>query len=336
MTDTLVRSVEKYIENNRLRGGDRRTAASLLIGRAVGNDNSYAFLQQRSIRHLTAKPVTNKEVVELIPSAIKDSVTSYTRTKLNAINIYKQYIDFLQNEYGITVDITFPPVFNNDFDRQMYIIKSLHQRRYSAAELGEELWMSDRTITKDLAAMEEGISILGQEMKITREENVYNHNGLNTIHPVFLSANLTQVVVMLKGLEGQARDQAYHEYAVRLAVNIWGELSDYGRQRILEIYQELNLNPEWFDLLEERRNNSLYSSETGCSYEQGAGNVLDYYKNGKPCTIEIRNGEDRKILADCKITGYSGDEITIEYASALQHIPMKSVIKVTGYSQEIF
>jgi hypothetical protein len=336
MTDTLAKSVEKFIEKKYRRKKDRETVAKLLIGSAVGPDNSYVFLQQPSVRHLASQPVASREVVELIPIAIKDSVSSYTRKKLNLINIYKQYIDFLQSEYGIKVDIKFPPVFNNDFDRQMYIIKSLHQRRYSAAELGEELWLSERTITNDLVAMEDGISILGQQMRITRVENVYHQKGLNTIHPIFLSANLTQVVVMLKGLESQAQDQAYREYAVRLAANIWRELSDYGRQRILDIYQKLNLNPEWFDLLEERRNNSLYSSEAGCSYEQGAGNVLDYLKNGKPCTIEIRTGKNTKILADCRIRDYSGDEITVEHASALQHIPIKSVVKVTRYSQEIF
>lgn len=335
MTDTLVRSVEKFIDRKYRQSRDRNTAANLLAG-TTAKSNSYAFLQQNSIQHLAGKPITSRDVIDQVPVAIKDSIASYTRKKINAINIYKKYLDFLKKEYEINVDIAFPPVFNNDFDRQMFIIKSLHQRRFSAAEIGEELWLSEKTVTTDLAALEEGISILGQGLKLKREENIYSNKERNTIHPVFLSANLTQIVIMLRGLENQSKDKAYQEYAVRLAANIGGELSDYGRQRIMDVSTQLNLNTQWFDILEEKRNRGLYSSESDCSYEEGAGNIINFLKNGKHCTVEVNREGKSQILKDCLIKAYLGDEIRILHEENEFQLPKNSVIRVTRFSKEIF
>jgi hypothetical protein len=66
----------------------------------------------------------------MLPVAIHDSVRAYTRDKNKAIHIYSRFVRFLEENFGVRIKIEFPPVFNSPFDRQMYIIKSLHDSRY--------------------------------------------------------------------------------------------------------------------------------------------------------------------------------------------------------------
>ncbi len=170
---------------------------------------------------------------------------------------------FLANSYGVTVgEMNFPPTFNSQFDRQMYIMKRLHSGKYRAEEIADELWLSSKTITDDLDELEQGITIMGQKLKVHRNDTIYSSQEINTVHPVFLSANLTQIVVLLRGLENQSQDMAYREYSVRLAANIWSELSDYGRNRILEVSEQLNLDVDWFNVLEDKSQDDLYAKES--------------------------------------------------------------------------
>lgn len=330
--DTLEKSVEAFIEKKyRSNRRARATAKNLLMERAN------TFLEQPSLTKMKNQPINDREVINLIPAAIKDTVTSYTKDKNTAIHIFKDYLVFLETEYGITVNVNFPPTFNSQFDRQMYIVKSLHERNYRALNFAEELWMSDRTISTDLQQLEDGITILGQNLKIHRQDVVNRDEGLNTIHPIFLAANLTQMVILLRGLEQQAQDPAYQEYAVRLAANIWSELSDYGRSRIMTVSAQLNLNIEWFNKLEEKRNKGLYSTEAHCSYDEGAGNILYFLKNGKGCTIEIENEDGLAILEDCRIKSHgNGAEITVLHKGQQLTIPIDSVIRAREYGKCIY
>jgi len=240
-------------------------------------------------------------------------------------------------EYGVKVEVNFPPAFNSQFDRQMYIVKRLHDRRYRASDFEDELWVSDRTISTDLQELEDGITVLGQQLKIKKDDVVYHNQGHNTVHPIFLVANLTQVVVLLRGLEVQAKDPAYCEYAIRLAANIWSELSDYGRNRILNVSEQLNLNIDWFNMLESRRNQGLYSTEADCSYEKGVGNVLHFLKNGQRCTVEVQDKEGTRILNNCLIKNHSHDHIkVIQDEGQEEVIPIEAVLRASKYGECLY
>jgi biotin operon repressor len=217
----------------------------------------------------------------------------------------------------------------------MYIVKSLHERQYNAAEIAEQLWLSERTIEKDIEQLEEGINVLEQSLKIRREIVVKNKT-LNSIHPLFLSANLSQIVVLLQGLEYMAREKAYSEYAVRLASNIWNELSEYGRSRIMKVTDLLGLNINWFKVLEQNRNIGLYSSEIDCSNVEGAGNVLDFLKNGKSCTIELENESGSVILEKCQITKFNDPWLIILHNCEEIKVNIDSVVSAYEYSYQIY
>jgi len=49
----------------------------------------------------------------------------------------------------------------------------------------------------------------------------------------------------------------------------------------------LSLDLSWYEELERLSSNELFFTEQECSYEEGAGSVLDFLKNGKKCAVEF-------------------------------------------------
>lgn len=329
MTDTLVQTVDRFVEIHGRRNGSGKVIRNLLKGRA-----SFAFLKQSPILGVLDRPIGDQVVIESIPAAVKDSVTSYTRDHNKAVEIYRQYLDFLHRNYKVTVEVDFPPTFNSPFDRQMYILKSFHTGDKTSEQLADELWVSERTIREDLRQLEEGITVLGQRLKVERSGVLRNREMKNTIHPIFLSANLTQVVILLRGLELEARDPAYREYAERLARNIWNELSDYARARIKKVSRLLNLNTAWFEMLGEEGPFGLYSSEEDCSTEDGLGSVIMFLKNGQRCAIEIETAKGTEIIENCLVKEVlNNGNLRIEHNGRYRDIPENSVIRARRYAK---
>jgi hypothetical protein len=60
--------------------------------------------------------------------------------------------------------------------------------------------------------------------------NAFGYQGTlyfpSTAHPLFLTPNLTQEIVILKGLKNMAEDPLYAEYARVAAADIWERLLD--------------------------------------------------------------------------------------------------------------
>lgn len=338
MAPTLLESIDAFINTTYSRDAKtKKIANSLFKGRDTsGAKKPFAFLRQRPVLDLQNKLISDKAVVEGITLAIKESVTSYSKDKNTAIRIYQKYLAFLRTKYGIAVDVEFPLAFNSEFNRQMYIVKSLHQQKYSAADFADQLWTSEKTIESDIRDLEDGVDIVGQRLQIGREILIRKDKALNTIHPIFLAANLTQIVVILLGLEQMAKDQAYNEYAVRLAINIWNELSDYGRNRILTVSNQLGVTSDWFVQLDEKRNDRLYSSEEACSYHEGVGSVLDFLKNGKKCTIEFEDKDGLRILENCLIKRLDDDQLVILHEDVELQIKFSSIISTHEYGKHIY
>ena len=336
---TLAETVDQFLKTQFIAGKSRTSAANILKGGASDGKTAsaaYIFLSEPALSGLLGKDIEDTAVRDMLPAAIHDSESSYTRDKNNAIKIYQQYTAFLRKSYGVQVEVEFPPLFNSAFDRQMYIVKSLHENRYNAAEIAGKLWLSEKTISEDMSELEDGISILGQRLSISRRD-VNGRSGLfNSIHPLFLVPNLTQVVVLLQGLRGMAADKVYHAYAMKLASNIWSELSDYARTRIMDVAEQIGMDQEWFADLENSRDKDLYSTELECSYDEGPGNVLDFIKNRKRCSIEVVGESGVQIWEDCRIIGMSEGEIVVHHNKKDKSLPLSSVARASEYGKCIF
>ena len=257
---------------------DAETVHNLIKG-----DGKYSFKSQPDY--------TNSENLAY---NIEYSVKSYTRDKDIAINIYKDFCAFLKGK-GIETIVSFPPIsVSNSFERLMFISKYLQDPRHKVSDLEDLLWVSDRTILNDLKKLrgkdEDPIQICGKVFKIDdleRGRDVVHFPS--TAHPLFLTPNLTQVLVTLKGLKAMCDDPLYAEYARLVAADIWEQLSDYAKTRIHFVLSELL--PEdlaWYEKLRKQDDESFYS-EYRCSPN---GNVfLDCIKNEKAFCVEY-DGED--------------------------------------------
>ncbi|HHU63109.1 MAG TPA: hypothetical protein GXZ32_02705, partial [Clostridiales bacterium] len=281
--------------------------------------SEFAFLSQGSVKNIINETIDKVDVQEAIGAAIKQSVKSYSRDKNTAINVYKDFVCFIRGKYQIDIPIEFPPTFSSEFDRQMYLVKELHEKGRSVAYLEDKLWISDRTIEEDLAKLRsnDGISIMGQKLSVRGVERQKGKIEFeSTVHPIFLALNLTQVVVMLQGLRHMVKDRVYREYALKLSANIWNELSDYARRRIKDVSDMLSLDLSWYEKLDRYSSDELFFTERECSYDEGPGNILDYLKNGKKCAIEyIGDDGESKILTNCIIKRYNQEKEEIEVIS---------------------
>ena len=274
---------------------------------------------------------------EFLPIHIKASVKSYARNKDIAIHIYKHLIDFLRRK-GVEVEVAFPPVsISNTFERLMFIAKYLQDPRHKVADLPDILWVSDRTIEEDMKRLrgdhEDPIQICGKVFKV---EDMERSKGTvhfpSTAHPLFLTPNLTQVLVTLKGLRAMAENPLYQEYAWHAAADIWEQLSDYAKTRIHFVLAEIV--PEdlsWYESLRKDDEEYFYS-EVRCS--QG-NNILDCMKNDKPFHVEYDGDEGVCIYDHCTFVPhtYSEDGITVDCTQGRVRLIFDKVIR-TSYSAE--
>jgi hypothetical protein len=285
----------------------RGTVRNLLLGKDEGagitdkDRETYVLVLREEISGCLDLPLDAPVVQENLRDAIKESVKSYTNTKATAIETYKRFLSHVELKYGVSFDMDFPPVFSSEFDRQMFIVKELHEAGRGVSHLEDRLWISSRTLEEDLSKLQDRgeISVLGQEVSI---RGIERDNGTisfqSTVHPLFLTPNLTQVVVMLNGLRVMSGDRAYRNYALHLASTIWKELSEYGRNRILGLTEELSLDRVWYEKISHLEGEALFQTERECSNDEGAGNVLDFLKNRKDCCLAYTNeaGEECLLL----------------------------------------
>lgn len=281
---------------------DVKTVHNLIIG-----DASYSLKSQYDY--------TNSEV---LADSIKESVKGYTRDKDMAIKVYRHFLNFLKGK-GVDVCAAincFPEIaISNSFERLMYISKYLQDPNHKVSELQDKLWVSDTTIKTDLRKLrgedKDPIQVCGKKFiinDIERGRDVVYFSS--TAHPLFLTPNLTQVLVTLKGLKSMSDDPLYSEYARLMATDIWEQLSDYAKARIHFVLSELL--PEdltWYESLKKEDKDSFYS-EYRCSTN---GNVfLDCMKNEKTFCIEYEGDSGVCLYNNCLFVPQSIDNESFE------------------------
>lgn len=277
-------------------------SAEIVRNLIIGN-NDYALVRQEHYQNSS-----------YLADNIKSSVRRYTRDKKAAINIYKHFLEYLC-EKGISAEVTFPPIdSSNSFERLMFIAKYIQDKRHKTADIADLLWVSEQTITKDIRKLlgedDDPIQICG---KVFRVDGIDRSGGEvhtpATAHPLFLTENLSQVIVILKGLKAMAENPLYSEYARLTAADIWEQLSDYAKTRIHFVLS--TLLPEdlsWYEGLR-KKNNSSFFPEACCS--QG-NNILYCIKHEKPFFVEYNGENGICIYSRCRFIPQTYNETSIE------------------------
>ena len=200
----------------------------------------------------------------------------------------------------------------------MFIAKYLQDPRHSISELPELLWVSQKTVSEDIKRLsgnhDDPIQVCGKPFIIDEmERNRDSVHFPSTAHPLFLTPNLTQVLVTLKGLREMADYPLYAGYARTAASDIWEQLSDYAKSRIRFVLSELLPEDlDWYESLR-KSEDGLFLSEARCS---GHNVVLDCIKNGKAFCAEYADDGIIRIFQDCVFVpgSYSGGSIEVNTA----------------------
>ena len=269
----------------------RKTAKTLLLG-----EKEYCLPKMAGF-----------EESEYLSESIRESVKKVPRGKDNAIKVYRRLVAFLR-EKGIESSVVFPPIpVDSSFERQMFIAKYMQGESAHISDLVNLLWVSDRTIDQDLQRLyrtsDDPIQVCGRPFFIPDSTRVKGKiRSASTAHPIFLTENLTQVIIILKGLRVMAENPLYSRYATASAADIWQQLSDYAKGRIRLVLSDLM--PEdltWYENLESQ-NDSFYS-EYQCSVN---GNVwLDCIKNEKSFFVEYRTDTGTVFYKNCRFVNRS-------------------------------
>ena len=300
---------------------DYNTAESLLI-----SDKPYSLIAQ-----------TGYDEPEYLQENIMNCVLAYSRHKDTAIALFKDFVAYYERKTGTEVKVTFPPIsVSNSFERQMFIAKYLQHPNHSVNDLRTLLWVSERTIADDLARLRgnsDPIQICGKIFSIpdTALQKGKVHFA-STAHPLFLTPNLTQIIVTLKGLKAMSEQEEYRSYAIKTAQSIWEQLSDYAVERIEYVFE--NILPDdlkWYTQLN-CGDNQMFYSEYECSRE----NVfLDCIKNGKTFFAEYDDGLETVFLTNCRFIegSYSGKSVSVQCDQGTKEVFFDKILR-SSYSQE--
>lgn len=285
---------------------------------------------------------------ECFKCAVKESVKAYRSNKDSIINMYKKLIDEINKSTDWNFNAGFfPPIpVSNTFERLMFISKYLQNPEHKWNDLEEILWVSPRTLEDDLKKLrgndDDPLQVCGKKFVIDDIERRHGKISFaSTVHPIFLTLNITQVMSMLKGLKIMAEDRAFRAYALSTARNIWSQLSDYAKDRILYVSDELlGEDTDWYKELE-NSSQDLFFSEYRCG-TSGTSEcfevLLDCLKNQKKCFIEYGDSEKSRLLEADKVLGFdtAKKEITVMVKGEEKVIEADKVIRSSYYKDILY
>ena len=332
---TLREAIEEFIKHwNNYNNHGKSTVKNLLAG-----SKPYALLQQPGM-DFDREKFNEDDLLR----CIRDSIVAYRSSKASAFEIYDMLIAYLNGRFGRSMELKGrPPVdISNITDRMMYLVKRLQVPEVTVEQIAEELWMSVDTIKEDIAKLRgrstETIRICGKEFMVgeLRRDNgkVYFDSSA---HPLFLTGNLTQILVLLKGLKAMSEDRQYKAYAETMASEIWDQLSDYARERIPSVLKDLmNEDPEWYISLGSRSSDNAFTSEKACSLRE-KNSVIYWLKNDGECCIAYQkdDGTDLEILEHCTVKRLGDDTVTVVTDSNERELVESRIVGVAATLKDL-
>lgn len=275
-------------------------------------------------------------------ATVRHVVKSYTSSKETAIDLIKRLTSDIEKKSGCCFEIEYPPIpTNSTFERLMYISKYLQNPTAKISDLEDILWISSRTIDSDLLKLrgmdDDPIQICGKKYvldDITRE-NDHVRDIASTPHPLFLTCNITQVIILLKGLKEMSVEPAFHGYAMKTACEIWEQLSCIAKDRILYVTKYLMPDEgKWFQELSTLGDNTFWPEYRCSSHASNA--IIECLKNKFPCYIEYKTDEGTKFFEAVQIKAYYGDIVKIIMDGEECELKMENVVRSATNPEFLF
>ena len=274
-------------------------------------------------------------------SKYADAYPSSAAFKLKMRETFIKWMEKIIDVYRITDQAIPESLYRSEGERDMLIsmIKALHKRNgVTKKELRDILGIHPRSIMKNLSRLDPEMSetnpenvnhlpytLGGQTVRVKvqsrKKDNKreWTYRTENTLHPIVLLENIMQAGTLLKGMEKLYYDEE-NEVSTGIAIDIWSQLSDYGKERIKRYY--FAEDPGFLEILEDdhavtfhtereiMRNERMSPEERIVFYLKASSRrckwiVLDLEEEGLG-TVEIENAS-LDMTEDCRIQVRSPD-----------------------------
>lgn len=301
-----------------------------------------------------SKEEQNIYCLERIAFAMEEYLLIYPAPPISKQKLYTLFQEWLRriaDTYNIEdieeiVALLSKPIEN---DTALALIKALHEEGEKTKEdLAKELNVTEKTIQTTLRKLsptlaEKKMTSPGEirlgEQKLyvdiqCREEHKEKgkkyYKMENTMHPLVLQMNVMQLGVLLQSLQ-QSYSNEISLVTFGIALDIWGQLSDYGKKRLHKIFTPGNRDlKEFFEALEDeiqgnhiimfKTEKELLEEKDVYSWDQAlmvskSGCTCDIHliENGKPKVLYKKRIVQRDIDGECRFYAIpAGEEDTSE------------------------
>lgn len=275
---------------------------------------------------------------------LQDSIiTALKRTQKPDKNPHADFfcdlLHYIATIYHINIIVDIPSNLTRTvFEMQIKIIKLLQYTPMSAKDVGEKVYLTERSADSYLTSMsseknDEGLIINGKKVKLVFDRPAGKYSLEETVHPLVLTPNLMQVILLIKGLHA-ARINGYEEITKDVALNIWTQLSEAGQDMIIEKAAETGFPLEW---IMEASQEAVVPYRTEHEYierdrSHKKFNIPLYVKQRKPLRITYFDETLGSISEiDCENTDYAngGQRIVIKESNGKDWcIDAKSILDI--------
>ena len=206
-------------------------------------------------------------------------------------------------------------------DTGIALIKKLHDENgVTKKDLQEKLGVDERTIRNNLRALcpelSEGMKIQkplrigGQEIR-AKVEVSKDQNGQKTyrmkerLHPLILQLNTYQVCNLLQALQVM-NETGRSNVSLDIALDIWCQLSESGKQRVIEkgsrLYSEFSTFAEELDSISEENVFPVFRTESDLENTSREDELSLAYKSGEPVNLTLQRDGKRESYHHYTIT----------------------------------
>lgn len=243
MSITLDTALDEFITHidNRRRN---KTYRKLELKRVKGLLDSRSGVLENTLEHLSND---SKELEASITSAL----SSFQKVDKNPLaDFYRDFVKHINDNYNLNIAVDIPTNLpHNKFELRILIIKLLQYMPMSADDVAEKAYVTKETASTYLRELsspdpQKGLFLGGKKVEIVFDRPNNKYSLSETLHPLVLTPNLMQVILLIKGLFTVQND-GYETMTKDTAANIWNQLSEAGQNMIKEKANECNFPLEW-------------------------------------------------------------------------------------------
>ena len=163
--------------------------------------------------------------------------------------VFDAWLAVIEKEYNLSISRPSRPLLESEDGKLIHLIKELHGTDGLGCErepLCDKIGVKEKTLRTYLKRLngdleDEPWTLGGQRVstavKIRKDGRKRYTYTPDTLHPIVLQLNITQVAYLLKSLGIAYDSHCYgNELSADLAYGIWSQLSPYAKKRIREAY----------------------------------------------------------------------------------------------------